>query len=194
MKWNSNQNETGHYHHICLAGQVFWLDRLLERMDKETAEQFAERHKPDSSTLTYKVMETKWNAIPVLISFYKQAYKLPIKIDTQVSRRITKLTEPYISSWIKTITAKPLWEPSIPKAVIRLLILSFLRCWHNKTKELIVLVTWEQRHYDVNGILYEDLFDYELTKATLTWVLLEEISNKLDGGCECTWRDGTSER
>lgn len=176
---------------LCWSGLL--AGQAIQRLDKETAEQFAERHKPDSSTLTYKVLETKWNAIPVVISFYKQAYKLPIqndpgqqtyhKIDGAVYIQLDK------NNYSKTTFGTIDTEGSDP--VIDTVF--FANADTDKTKELIVLVTWEQRHYDVNGILYGTfVFDYELTKATLTWILLEEISNKLDGGCECAWRDGTS--
>lgn len=63
------------------------------------------------------------------------------------------------------------------------------------TKELIIIASWEQRNYDVNGTLNGTyVFDYEQTDATSAWKFMAEISRKLDGGCECSWRNGTSKK
>lgn len=178
---------------------LFWsalsFGQPVQRLPNETAEQFAERLKPDSSALTYKVLETKWNAIPVIIAFYEQAYKLPIQNDPGQQNYHKIDGAVFIQSgnnkYSKTIFGTIDTEGGNP--VIEAVF--FANADTDTTKELIVIASWEQRHYDVNGTLYGTfVFDYDLTKAGSAWNLLEEISDKLDGGCECAWRDGTSKK
>ncbi|MBL7786659.1 MAG: hypothetical protein JNM36_12195 [Chitinophagales bacterium] len=65
----------------------------------------------------------------------------------------------------------------------------------DKTNELIIIASWYQRHYFVTGTLYGTfVFDRELASTALEWQLLEQISKKLDGGCDCTWEDGKSKK
>ena len=178
---------------------LFWttfaFGQLVQRQDSETAKQFAERLKPNSSTLTYKVLETKWNKLPVIISLYDQTYKLPIQNDPdqQTYHKIVGAVfiqldkNNYSKTTFGTIDTEG-GDPTIETVF-------FANADTDKTKELIIVASWEQRHYDVSGTLYGTyVFDYELTSATLEWKFLEKISRKLDGGCECSWRDGTSKK
>lgn len=178
---------------------LFWttfsFGQLVQRQDNETAEQFAERLKPDNSILTHKVLETKWNGLPVVISLYDQTYKLSIENDPdqQTYHKIVGAVfiqldkNNYSKTTFGTIDTEG-GDPSIETVF-------FANADTDKTKELIIIASWEQRHYDVSGTLYGTyVFDYELTSATLEWKLIEEISRKLDGGCECSWRDGTSKK
>ena len=178
---------------------LFWttfsFGQLVQRQDTETAEQFAERLKPDSSTLTHKVLETKWNELPVVISLYDQTYKLPIENDPdqQTYHKIVGAVfiqldkNNYSKTTFGTIDTEG-GDPNIETVF-------FANADTDKTKELIIIASWEQRHYDVSGTLYGTyVFDYELTSAVLEWNFIEEISRKLDGGCECSWRDGTSKK
>ena len=180
---------------LILFWTTFSFGQLVQRQNNETAEQFTDRLKPDSSTLTHKVLETKWNSLPVIISLYDQTYKLPKENDPdqQTYHRIVgavfiKLDS---SKYSKTIFGTIDTEGGDPNIET----VFFANADIDKTKELIVVASWEQRHYDVGGTLYGTyVFDYELTSATLEWKFLEEISRKLDGGCECSWRDGTSKK
>ncbi len=178
---------------------VFWttfsFGQLVHRQDNETAEQFAERQKPENSTLTHKVLETKWDELPVIISLYDQTYKFPIKNDPdqQTYHKIVGAVfiqldkKNYSKTTFGTIDTEG-GDPTIETVF-------FANADTDKTKELIIIASWEQRHYDVGGTLYGTyVFDYELTSATLEWKFLEGISRKLDGGCECSWRDGTSKK
>ncbi len=77
-------------HCIYIATLLLWttfsFGQTVQRQKGETAVQFATRFKPDSSILTYKVVETKWNAFPVILAFYDQIYKL--SDDQQTYHRI----------------------------------------------------------------------------------------------------------
>lgn len=178
---------------------LFWttfsFGQIVQRQDNETAEQFAERQKPENSTLTHKVLETKWNGLPVVISLYDQTYKLPIQNDPdqQTYHKIVGAVfiqldkNNYSETTFGTIDTEG-GDPTIETVF-------FANADTDKAKELIIIASWEQRHYDVSGTLYGTyVFDYELTSATLEWKFLEEISRKLDGGCECNWNDGTSKQ
>ncbi len=52
----------------------------------------------------------------------------------------------------------------------------------DSTRELIIIASWQQQHYDVNGKLYGTyVFDYNLSDTKLQWKLLASISSKLEG-------------
>ena len=176
-----------------LLWTTFSFGQLVQRQDNETVEQFATRLKPDSANLTYIVIETKWDDSPVVIAFYDQPYKLSKQNDPdqQTYHRIIgnvfiqMRNNYYGKSSFGTIDTDG-GDPTIETAF-------FANADMDTTAELIVIASWDQRHYEVSGTLYGTfVFDYELTSAGLEWDFLEEISNKLNGGCECSWRDGTN--
>ncbi|MBX7227022.1 MAG: hypothetical protein K1X55_13395 [Chitinophagales bacterium] len=175
----------------CSFGQV----ELVPRKDNETTEQFAERQKPENSTLAHKVLKTKWNGNSAIIALYDITYKLPEPNDSDqqtyheivgfIFFKLDKNT--YSKITFGTIDTEGS-NPSI-KTVF------FANADNDKAKELIVIASWEQRHYDVNGMLYGTyIFDNETVEKTLDLQYLEEISKKLDGGCECNWNDGTNKK
>lgn len=187
--------ETKMKHWINTALSLFWttfsFGQIVQRQNNESAEQFANRLKPDLSTLTHKVLETNWNSLPVIISLYDQTYKLSIEKDPDQNtyHRIVGAifiqleSTKYSKTTFGTIDTEG-GDPNIETVF-------FANADADKTKELIVVASWEQRHYDVYGTLYGTfVFDHELTSATLEWKFLKDISSKLDGGCECSWRDG----
>lgn len=167
----------------------------MQRQDHESAEQFAERLKPDGSTLTHQVIETKWEELPAIIALYDQPYQLLIENDPgqQTYHKIVGAVfiqldnNNYRETTFGVIDTEG-GDPNIETVF-------FANADTDITKELIIIASWEQRHYDVNGTLYGTyVFDYKPTDATSTWRLMEEISKKLDGGCECSWRDGASKK
>lgn len=62
---------------------------------------------------------------------------------------------------------------------------------HDPAKELIVILSWAQMHYDVEGTLYEvRIFDGPKPgQKALTQL---KASRKFDATCDCHWRDGTT--
>lgn len=171
---------------------IFSYAQIVQRQHNETAEQFANRLKPDNSTLTHKAVETKWNGVSVVISLYNQTYKLPLNKDPDQSTYNRIIGSVFIQSDSTTYKKTRFGtidteggDPSIES-------IFFANADKDSTRELIIIASWEQKHYDVNGTLYGTyVFDYDLSGTTLEWKLLEAISNKLEAGCECTWRDGT---
>lgn len=60
-------------------------------------------------------------------------------------------------------------------------------------QELIIIASWEQRHYEVKGTLFRTyVLDNTTIEKSLDLKLLEKVSKKLGGGCECSWSDGTT--
>jgi hypothetical protein len=76
-------------------------------------------------------------------------------------------------------------EGAIPDVVA----IGFANADRDPAKELIVILTWPQRHYDVEGDLYEvRIFDDpKVAQSSLT---LLKISDEFGFGCECASRDG----
>jgi len=62
----------------------------------------------------------------------------------------------------------------------------------DKAKELIVICSYLQRHYDVNGTLYSTfIFDDRRPGINpIRLSFLEDVSELVSGGCDCEWRDG----
>ncbi len=188
-------------HLINITILLFWTTlsfgqiQLIARKDKETVEQFAERQKPENSTLTHKVLETKWNGNSTIISLYDITYKLPEENDPgqQTYHKIIGFVfselgkNTYSKVTFGTIDTEG-GNPSIET-------IFFANADSDKAKEIIIIASWEQRHYDVNGTLYGTyVFDNQTIEKTFDLKFLEEISKKLDGGCECNWRDGTNKK
>jgi hypothetical protein len=188
-------------HLINITILLFWTTlsfgqiQLIARKDKETVEQFAERQKPENSTLTHKVLETKWNGNSTIISLYDITYKLPEENDPgqQTYHKIIGFVfselgkNTYSEVTFGTIDTEG-GNPSIET-------IFFANADSDKAKEIIIIASWEQRHYDVNGTLYGTyVFDNQTIEKTFDLKFLEEISKKLDGGCECNWRDGTNKK
>lgn len=188
-------------HFINISILLFWTTlsfgqiQLVPRKDNESAEQFAEHQKPENSTLTHKVLETKWNGNSTIISLYDITYKLPEENDPG-QQRYHKIIGFVFSELGKNTYSKVTFgtidteggNPSIET-------IFFANADNDEAKEIIIIACWEQRHYDVNGMLYGTyVFDNQTIEKTFDLKFLEEISKKLDGGCECNWRDGTNKK
>ena len=188
-------------HFINKSILLFWTTlsfgqiQLVPRKDNETAEQFAERQKPENSTLTHKVLETKWNGNSTIISLYDITYKLPEEND-RAQQTYHKIIGFIFSELAKNTYSKVTFgtidteggNPSIET-------IFFANADNDKAKEIIIVTSWEQRHYDVNGTLYGTyVFDNQTMEKRFDLKFLEEISKKLNGGCECNWRDGTNKK
>ena len=68
----------------------------------------------------------------------------------------------------------------------------FANADNDSLKELIVIASWEQLlHADYGGTAYSTLvFHAPESDATTKLTFNEDISNKLDGGCDCEWSNG----
>ena len=68
--------------------------------------------------------------------------------------------------------------------------IGFANADRDAAKELIVILTWPQQHYDVNGTLYEvRIFDDPAPGVDALTML--KLSRRFDAGCDCSRRDGS---
>jgi hypothetical protein len=175
---------------ILLLSTTFSFAQALVRLKEETPEQFVARFKPEHSEITHQVIQTSWNASPSIIAFYDQTYKLAP--DQQEYHRIIavifmKEKDHYRKLLIDTIYSEG-GDPKIESVF-------FSNADKDLKKELIIISSWEQRHLDVNGTLYQTfIYDDLSTHQQSKLHLLKDISGKLSGDCECDWSDGTRKR
>jgi hypothetical protein len=168
---------------IIFLCSTFSFGQTVSRIENESTEQFAKRFQPEHSEIVHKVIESKWNATPVIIAFYNQTYKLPKQNDPDQQDQNSIIAKLYVQGelnqyrifLIDTIDTEG-GEPQIENVF-------FANADADKAKELVLLVSWEQRHYDINGTLcatyvYDDL----LTNPQMKLMYMKKISKKLDGG------------
>ena len=60
----------------------------------------------------------------------------------------------------------------------------------DKAKELIVICSWLQRHYDFSGTLYGTYVFDDLRASPTELTFLESVSRRVSGDFECEWRNG----
>ncbi|MGB7656034.1 MAG: hypothetical protein WBL74_11190 [Novosphingobium sp.] len=71
--------------------------------------------------------------------------------------------------------------------------IGFANADRDPARELIVIQTWPQQHYDYGGAFYEvRLFD-DLKPGQLALIPLDKVSKHFALGCECNWREGKTE-
>jgi len=169
--------------------------QLIARNAEETAAQFAERQKPKNATLTHNVIEALWNGNSTIISLYDLPYKLSLENDPD-QQTYHKIIGFVFSELDKNTYSKVTFGPiDTEGGSPSIETVFFANADNDKAKELLLIASWEQRHFEVNGTLYGTyVFDNETIEKSFDLKLLEEISKKLDGGCECTWSDGTSKK
>jgi hypothetical protein len=179
---------------LALFVLVFFLGTPLSRaqevrrLENETLEDFAKRNGPPQAELTHKVIETEaWGKQKAVIAFYIVQIKLPDNTPaTQVDGYLflPKSTDTYEKILIKNFEEEGA-TPQI-EAVF------FANADKDKARELIVICSWLQRHYDVNGTLYGTFVFDDLRPGNNPTELsfLESVSERVSGDCECEWRDG----
>lgn len=171
------------------------VGQTVQKLDSETMKQFVERNKPNNSALNLGVIEKKWNSNTVLLAFYDQTYKLSKESDTEhqdYHRIIATLffregKNNYRKILIDTIDSEG-GDPKIETVF-------FANADKDLEQEIVIIASWEQRHYDFGGTLYRTLiFDNVLSDDKKKMNYIKNISEKLDGGCQCDYRDGTSKK
>jgi hypothetical protein len=175
---------------------ISWLFAVLSadaasvtRLANETAESFAKRNGPPQTTLVHQVIETSaWGGrSEAITAFYEQE----VDQSGQTYRRIVGYI--YVSATNK-IYRKVLIDTFDPEGGDpEIESVFFARVGRGKQLKLIIIVSWPQVHYDFRGKLYAT-FVYQAprpgTKATQL-KFEDGLSEKIEGGCECEWRDGT---
>src|SRR6476620_3921700 len=139
---------------LALFWASFAFSQLAKKEENETIEQFATRQKPANSEISHKIIETKWNGRPIVVAFYDQLYKLPKDKDPDQQnyhRIIGKFYERIAGNEFRAINIDE-FDSEGGNPVIESLF--FANADNDEAKEMIVVVSWEQRHYDVEGVLY----------------------------------------
>jgi hypothetical protein len=157
----------------------------VKRLENETIENFARRVGPPQSELTHSVIETEaWGHEKTMIAFYDTEYKLSEQTYDKIIGYIFLPQDANTYQKILIGTFEPEGGPPQIEAVF------FANADTDKAKELIVICSWLQRHYDFNGTLYGTfVFDNPHAGPTeLTF--LESVSKRVSGDCECEWRNG----
>jgi len=160
----------------------------VTRFENETFEDFAKRNGPQQAELTHTVIETTaWDKQKAVIAFYITKIKLndgnpATQVDGYLF--IPKSTNTYEKILINNFEE----EGATPQIVA----VFFANADKDKAHELIVICSYLQRHYDVNGTLYSTfIFDNPLPGAHTTQLkFLEDVSERVSGSCDCEWRDG----
>jgi len=165
----------------------FSYGQEVKRLENETLENMARRHGPSQSELAHAVIETEaWGRQKTMIVFYavevKDKYGAHGQVDGYLFLPISPNT--YQKILIKNFEPEG-GDPKIEAAF-------FANADKDAARELIIICSWPQQHYDVSGTLYGTfIFDDLRPGATPTKLsFLEGISNKVSGSCDCTDRNG----
>jgi len=165
----------------------FSYGQEVKRLENETLENMARRNGPSQSELAHAVIETEaWGRQKTMIVFYavevKDKYGAHGQVDGYLFLPISPNT--YQKILIKNFEPEG-GDPKIEAAF-------FANADKDAARELIIICSWPQQHYDVSGTLYGTfIFDDLRPGATPTKLsFLEGISNKVSGSCDCTDRNG----
>jgi len=177
---------------LFLLAFVLWAPftyaQEVRRLEHETLADFAQRNGPPQAKLTHKVIETAaWSKQKAIMAFYLVHIELKDSTPaTQVDGYlfIPKSTDTYEKILIRNFEE----EGDTPKIEA----VFFANADKDKARELIVICSWLQRHYDVNGTLYGTFIFDDLRPGAnpATLVFLEGVSERVSGDCDCEWRDG----
>ena len=162
--------------------------RTVKRQDNETVEAFIKRLMPDTTELAHQIIETNtWDmTTKSIIVFY--GYDDSSDINTGFNKIFGHLYLPTGQNNYRDISFGPIEEDGGYPEIISVF---FANADKDKSKELIVLCKYEQRHYDYDGEFYETfIFDNPQPQNQLTY--FEKLSEKF-WGCECGWRNGKTE-
>jgi hypothetical protein len=181
--------------HVLIAAVLVFLALsaqadIVERVDGESPEVFAKRMGPEKSELVHPVIETDaWQmGHRALIAFFGHTVNLGVADDPYyIIDGIVFLPESqnrYRQFRIPRIEPEG-GDPRI-QAVF------FANADPEPDKELAVIISWEQLHYEVRGTLYGTMI-YARPKdvRSQSFEYLEKISEEVSGSCECHWHDGT---
>lgn len=169
------------------SAQSSSLGEEVKRLENETAESFAVRYKTPQSELAHTVIETAaWGNRKTVIAFYETNKKESGNATTQIDGYVFMLTSS--DTYKKILIYSFEEEGSAPKIEA----VFFANADEDKAKELIVICSWAQLHYDVSGTLYATFVFDDIPRGSNPAVLsfLEAVSDKVSGGCDCWYRDG----
>lgn len=174
---------------VITAAFLFWAvvsaGQTVTRAKGESPMHFVSRFSPDSAILTYRVIDTTWNGLPVILAFFDQPFH---EQDQDYRRIIGTIFLRVDRTSYRKVSTDTIWpeggDPNI-EAVF------FANADKDSLQELVILTSWDQEHYDFGGTLYQTaIYDHISDAHQRKLVFLTKISAQLDGGCDCSWRDG----
>lgn len=179
--------------HILISLAAFFVafnafGQLVKRQANENAVSFVKRLKPDSTELAHTLIETTtWDSTTkAIIAVY--GYDDPKDSNIGFNKIFGHLYLPLGQNIYRDISFGPIEEDGGYPEVISVF---FANADEDKTKELVVLCKYDQRHYDYSGEFYETfIFDNPAEQNEL--IFFKKLSEKFFG-CECGWRDGRME-
>jgi len=146
----------------------------VKRLENETLENFAGRNGPPQSALTHSVIETEaWGQKKTVVAFYETESKSSDQTERKTGRlHIPTLGCEHISTQKILIGT---FEPEGGDPQIEAVF--FANADQDKAKELIVICSWPQRHYDFSGTLYGTfIFDDLRTGTSPTELSFSKVS------------------
>jgi len=160
----------------------------VRRFENETLEDFAKRNGPPQAELTHTVIETEaWDTQKTIIAFY--LIRIKLNNGTPATQVDGYLFIPKSNKTYEKILINNFEEEGDTPHIEAVF---FANADKDKAKELIVICSYLQRHYDVNGTLYSTfIFDDRRPGINpIRLSFLEDVSELVSGGCDCEWRDG----
>jgi hypothetical protein len=192
---------------------------IFTQKDNESAEDFLIRNKPLTSAIskepssywnegssspevlfglpeyTGNYLSDTWNNLPVFVAFYSGKVTKKRQEKTYVDTSTYTVLDGYIYVKQNNNSYKRYYigevEPEGGDPIIESIF--FANADEDLKQELVVILSWEQRHLDFSGTLYGVLVydDIKINdKESLTY--LADISNKLEPGCDCSGESNSS--
>lgn len=165
--------------------------QTLQRLPEETATEFAHRNMPEGAGLTGTIKETEevWNGSPAILAFYDRVYAQTYSDGT---REIYHSILPtlYIGEGQNRYTEYQLYDigPEGGDPVVEDSF--FANADDDPETEIVVIISWNQKHYDVNGVLYATYIFDDREGVAGSYPYLQALSGHFMG-CDCAYREGT---
>lgn len=159
----------------------------IKRGDTETIDAFAARNAPLQSELVHTVIQTTaWDTPNSVIAFYKRDVKEGSTPETIVDGY---LFLPRSAGNYEKILIHHFEEEG---DTARIEAVFFANADRDPAKELVVLCSWKQNHAIVKGTLYGTFVfdDVRAGSHPAELTLLQGISDKVSGGCDCWFESG----
>jgi hypothetical protein len=174
---------------LCLVFGCAAITRAdtVNRAKDESATDFARRLAPETGEMVGDVLETEaFGTKRAVIAFYKLDFKA--KYDyTEVHGYLYMPRTG--DEYDKVLIDKFEEEGDTPKIES----VFFANADKDAAKEMVVICSWRQQHYDVSGTLYATYIfdDISGNKSPPRLMHLKKVSEKVSGGCDCSHRDRT---
>jgi hypothetical protein len=170
-------------------GKMIGRPEVVNRLANETAETFAKRNGAGAE-LAHEVIETEaWGNKKTIIAFYNTEVKEKAGDTAHEVAGYLFMSDRDPNTYRKIFINNFEEEGDQPKIES----VFFANADKDAARELVVICSWRQQHYDVSGTLYGTYVfdDFSTQAAPEKMKLLKGISEKVSGGCDCQYKDGT---